>query len=289
MNDIAPQHWTAVNVADRGVCLVAPFVVLRENRAYFNAKMTEMANLEQFSHVNVLVSEATRQLAFIFHNEPMRAGARKLYFVGPSRVRRVGKYTKGCNTRMNTIYTALPWLKEASEAEDLNLRRYIPAYDKNIDAWVIAIRPVLSSPISLQSFYDLYRGGASVGLYALYNSQGVLIYYGQGQLYKRVSMHETRNWDICSVSYAEWDIDKPARLRYETELIEEYRKKNGRFPQHNKAISFTETKKRAEDESIREATPPAAPEAISDDENTTPDDPPAMPGNRRRTRRRPAI
>lgn len=187
-----------------------------------SADFVRMANISDCTRASLFLSKDGFRLAIQFHsNENDDDGFTLAKDGGGAK----------SDIYRNRVICAVTLIKQSAVIssilrEDKGARRYEPKKDIN-GRWIVNLIPCFERTLG-QS--DEVQAGIT-GIYR-YRSSIDTVYIGRGNLRDRFADPARRTWDFNRIEYSVLN-DDAAERRWESFWLDEYRRKNGRWPLYN--------------------------------------------------------
>ena len=208
--------WVQINPAYVNSKTDGPIVTLVNQSVRFNQGAARKISGDRFTRVSIFIDDENRRIGFRFFDRDEQNTYKLMKSKGGSFAVRIKKLTK-----------QYPWIGAAMEAS-IEERRFELNADDNI--YFIQLMPAFEKSVSsVESIPNKARG-----IYRLLDLSGMIMYIGRGCIVDRVGEHMSKDWgkSISKIEYSEIDDEKD-RIRWETYLLDRFKKEHGKLPKHN--------------------------------------------------------
>ena len=142
--------------------------------------------------------------------------------------RDVSSNIKSTTINCMDIIKRYPKLHKLSKSKNKASRRLSLKHDPEVKGYYMSLPQVLE----LET-HDHRQLPDEKGIYALIDKLDEAVYFGQGNIRKRVNVHKTEKYHFNKIQYSLVD-NEDDRDFWESSLIDNFRKERGRLPYYNK-------------------------------------------------------
>jgi len=227
------MSWQPVIREDKFQGSEKPFISISHDHIAFNAMFTRIAEIGPDKRVSIQVDPETLRLAFEFHNDDRpnsfalsRAGSHK------KGKKRTGLF---CSAGFIRNYA---WIKSVTKLPLKDRRFYNPKKEGKM--WVIQLCPAFEE---IRARESANIPSDATGIYRYLRENGEIVYIGRGEIKKRLSSPERKDWDFDVVEYSIIK-DPDSQIEWEKYWIEKFEEQNGKKPFYNKISGFSSDKEK---------------------------------------------
>ena len=224
--------WQTVKREDRFQGSDKPFISISSDHISFNAMFTRIAEIGPEKRVTVHIDPETRRVGFEFHiDERPNSFALSMASSDKKGKKRVGVFCSAGFIRDHS------WIKSISKLPVQDRRFYNPK--KEGQMWVIQLCPAFEERKARES---ANIPSDTSGIYRYLRENCEIVYIGRGDIKKRLSSPDRKEWDFDVVEYSIIS-DPDLQIKWEEYWIQRFSKENGRLPFYNKLSGFSSEKK----------------------------------------------
>lgn len=193
-------------------------IYIKANGFLLRASVAETLGLKNFKYIH-----------FCADNEDVNRAKRIYYFPhNQEEYRDVSSNIKSTTINCMDIVKRYGKLLKISNSKDKASRRLPLIYDSKVQGHYMPLPQVLE----LET-HDHRQLPDEKGIYALIDKLDEVVYFGQGDIKKRVNTHKSDKLNFNKIQYSFVD-NQDDRDFWESSLIDQFRKERGRLPYYNK-------------------------------------------------------
>jgi hypothetical protein len=198
-----------------------PVISIRDNRFYYSATFTKMAELKEKKFVRYYLDEKKMEICFEFLSEKEDDHCYKLG----------NENNKKNNFRSSAgeLISHYPRVKRIHNSRDNELKKFFATKAGNF--WTIKLRPCFENGLNRKDIDNLANNLS--GIYRYLNSSDEIVYIGQGNIKQRIKAQERSEWVFDKIEYSIIE-KKNERYYWESYWIERHKEQNnGQLPYYN--------------------------------------------------------
>ena len=198
-----------------------PIISLRDNKFYYNATFTKLAELKEKEYLVYHFDNVKREIGFEFYRERTDEHSYRLI--------RTGK-RNNFRSSAGELIKKFSWIKEIHNSRDNELKKFIAFKRGNL--WVISFKPSFEIKIKRTELNKIPTG--SKGIYRYIDKDGEIVYIGKGEIKVRTKETEREDWNFIQIEYSIID-DETKQFEWEDFWIDWFKEKNNdKLPYYNK-------------------------------------------------------
>jgi hypothetical protein len=216
--------WKKFKREDRFQGSNRPFVSISYAHIGFNAMFVRQANISSSKRVSIYVDSDDMKIGFEFHDEE-RVDSFALTRASGNKK---GTKRQGLNCAASGFVAKYKWVNSITRFP-VKDRRFFPR--KEGSRWVVQLRPSFENRHARES-HDIPSDIA--GIYRYLRVNGEVVYIGKGEIRKRLSSPERKDWDFDIIEYSAIS-DPDRRLEWEDYWINRFKEDHqGKLPFYNR-------------------------------------------------------
>lgn len=224
--------WELVIREDKFQGSEKPFISISHGHIAFNAMFTKIAEIAPDKRVSIQTDPETLRLAFEFHSDDRPNS----FALSRASSDKRGKKRTGlfCSAGFIRNY---PWIESITKLPLKDRRFYNPKKEGKM--WVIQLCPAFEERKARES---ANIPSEATGIYRYLRENGEIVYIGRGEIKKRLSSPERKNWDFDVVDYSIIK-DPDQQIYWEQFWIDKFKEANNCLPFYNKVSGSSSTSK----------------------------------------------
>ena len=194
------------------------FISITKTLIRFSSEFVRISKIDSDFKVLIYIDHEIHKIRFEFSKSELEDSL--------TLTKQKGKTNLQCSA--TKLYKEIDWLRSIANLSGKG-RQVIPKKIGN--GWEISLMPSFENSVLRLDCNKIKKG--IKGIYKYKKNDGQVVYIGKGEIAKRISEPQRKNWDFEIIEYSEIE-DTADQFKWESYWIEDYKKRNnGKLPIYN--------------------------------------------------------
>jgi len=218
--------WEVVKRGDKFNRHNKAFISISPTRVCFSSPFVRMADLDDHLRVTIYTDSKTLNVGFEFHSEE------RPYSLGLAFDPKFPNKKTGLVCCSQGIVSGFKWINGVTKLPPV-LRRFNPKKEGKL--WVITLCPSFEFNYSRDESAKIPKDHC--GIYRYLRKNGEIVYFGRGNILKRLKTSNRASWDFDVIEYSCVE-NEDQRIYWEAYWIKNVTESEGVLPFYNKIFGF---------------------------------------------------